>query len=234
MSNPAMDEVKADESVNQPTQDLVEAVNPVESQDSSEFTAEDRTLLETQEGVIASNIGAFLSIGEALSLIKGRGLHKITEPDLTFEQYCSKRWGFGDKYAYRLINGFDCVANLKAQMTPNNVTVFPTNEAQVRPLTSLPSPKDQVKAWDLVLKKAKGDSITAAMVEAVVARLTSKSVKPLKKAPKKAAAEVEQRKLKAIKDLVAEAKKFPKAKVNAKQWKGFLIKLEKLLKSRRS
>jgi hypothetical protein len=67
----------------------------------------------------------------------------VLEPKLTFERYCEEKWGFGQAYAYRLIRGYECVKNLKVHLAPQGVTVFPTNEAQVRPLTSLP-PKEQV------------------------------------------------------------------------------------------
>jgi len=136
------------------------------------FTDADKVLLETQERVIEKYLGAFLLVGEALSIIKGRDLQRMLDPNLTFDQYCSKKWGFGEAYAYRLISGYECVKNLKDVMAPQGVVVFPTNEAQVRPLTSLPS-KDQVKAWSQVLRKADGN-VTATLVFNIVKGASAK------------------------------------------------------------
>jgi hypothetical protein len=131
------------------------------------FTAADKALLEKQESVIASNIGAFLLLGGALAIIKGRELQRILDPKLTFDQYCSNKWGFGQAYAYRLISAYDCVKNLKGTLAPKGVTVFPTNEAQVRPLTSL-LPADQAKAWAKVVKTAGTSVVTATLVSNIV------------------------------------------------------------------
>jgi hypothetical protein len=148
------------------------AVEIIKSKGVLVFTEADKALLETQESVIAKYIGAFLLVGEALAIIKGRELQRILDPKLTFDEYCSKKWGFGQAYAYRLISGYECVANLRDSLAPQGVTVFPTNEAQVRPLTSLP-PKDQVKAWSQVLKKAEGN-VTATLVLNIVKGASAK------------------------------------------------------------
>jgi len=140
----------------------IESVEIIPSRGVLVFTEADKVLLEAQESVIEKYLGAFLLVGEALSIIKGRELQRMLDPKLTFDEYCSKKWGFGQAYAYRLISGYDCVKNLKDVMIPQGVTVFPTNEAQVRPLTSL-SPENQVKAWDQILKKADGN-VTATLV----------------------------------------------------------------------
>ena len=124
------------------------------------FTDAERALLKSKEDIIGSNQSAFLGLGEALHAIKEGGLYEISHPGLTFEDYCAKRWGFGQAYAYRLIAAYLCVKNLKDSLTPNKVTVFPVNESQVRPKAGL-KPDEQVKVWTAVLEKANGQTVTA-------------------------------------------------------------------------
>ncbi len=128
------------------------------------FTDAERALLKSKEDIIGSNQSAFLGLGEALHAIKEGGLYEISHPGLTFEDYCAKRWGFGQAYAYRLIAAYLCVKNLKDSLTPNKVTVFPVNESQVRPMAGL-KPDEQVKVWTAVLEKANGQTVTAKLVE---------------------------------------------------------------------
>jgi hypothetical protein len=207
----------------------VEATKTDESKKAPVFTADDKALLEKQEGVIASNIGAFLVLGEALSIIKGRDLQKITDPNLTFDEYCTKKWGFGKTYAYRLIGGYDCVDNLKDHLAPNGVTLFPANEAQVRPLTSL-LPGEQVKAWSAVLKKANGGGVTAAMVEEVLEETAGKPAKSYRKSKTgDANAKAELKKLKTITRLVEKALEIDPAERTIKKLSDVLIKIQELL-----
>jgi hypothetical protein len=194
-----------------------EAVKPAGSKDTPVFTTEDKAALEKQEGVIASNIGAFLVLGEALSIIKDRDLYKITEPTLDFDAYCAKKWGFGEKYAYRLIKSYKCVKHLKGQLGDHGVTVYPTNEAQVRDLAGL-KPEEQVKTWSAVLKKANGGGITAALVEEVLTGKGAKTSKSEATAETKTAdAKTEHKKLKTIARLIEKAKQIDAAELSFKE-----------------
>jgi len=228
VSNPKKVEAKADKPANwQPP--ATEAAKPAESKDKPVFTVEDKAALEKQEGVIASNIGAFLLIGEALSIIKERDLYKITEPTLDFDAYCAKKWGFGEKYAYRLIKSYKCVKHLKEQLGDHGVTLYPTNEAQVRDLAGL-KPEEQVKTWSAVLKKANGGGITAALVEEVLTGKGAKASKSEATAETKTAdAKTEHKKLKTIARLVEKAKQIDAEELNFKKFKELLDKIEELL-----
>ena len=207
----------------------VEVMKAVESKNEAVFTADDKALLAKQESVIASNVGAFLLLGEALSIIKGRDLQKTTDPKLTFDEYCSKKWGFGKAYAYRLISGYECVTHLKGQMAPNGVTLFPTNEAQVRPLTGL-SPEKQVQAWSDVLKKANGGSVTAAMVDDVVEGSADNTTKPEAAVDRKVvAAKAEHKKLNTIAKIIEKALKVDPAERSIRELTEILTKIQKLL-----
>lgn len=207
----------------------IESVEIIPSKSVFVFSDADKVLLETQEGVIAKYIGAFLLVGEALAIIKGRELQRILNPKLTFDEYCSKKWGFGQTYAYRLISGYECVQNLKDHMTPRGITVFPTNEAQVRPLTSLPA-KEQVKAWDQVLKKADGN-VTATLVYNIVKGASAKKADKTSASEKASGAEAnaEQKKLKAIARLVEKALSVKPAKRSIKGLSEVLVRIQGLL-----
>jgi hypothetical protein len=207
----------------------MESVEIMPSRGVLVFTDADKVLLEAQESVIEKYLGAFLLVGEALSIIKGRELQRMLDPKLTFDEYCSKKWGFGQTYAYRLISGYDCVKNLKDVMAPQVITVFPTNEAQVRPLTSLP-PKDQVKAWTQVLKKADGN-VTATLVFNIVKGVSGK--KPGKSGAGeeagKAGANAEQDTLMEIVGLVEKALKVTPSKRTVKRLSAVLEQILDLL-----
>jgi hypothetical protein len=202
-----------------------------ESEAEGKFTAADKVLLQTQEQVIASNVGAFLRLGEALSVIKSRNLQKITDPNLKFEDYCSSKWGFGQAYAYKLIAAYQCSKHLQDTMAPNGVTAFPSNEAQVRPLTKLEK-TDQVKAWSAVLQKANGGTITAAMVEEVVGDEESGSDTKTTTDAKAAAGKAARKTLSAIAKLVEKAMQMDPAEINIKKLQFIIEKIEKLLQSK--
>jgi hypothetical protein len=200
------------------------------SKETVDFTPDDKLLLEKQERIIASHVGAFLLIGEALSIIKGRDLQLIADSKLTFEQYCEKRWDFGKAYAYRLIAGYECVKRLKEELSPNGVTLFPANEAQVRPLAGL-KPEDQVKAWPKVLKRANDGYLTAALVEEVVEEMAgkSKTAKSYRATKTNADAKAEQEKLKTIAKIVDKALQVDLAERTIKELSGVLMKIQELL-----
>lgn len=210
----------------------VEVAKAAASNDRVVFTAEDKELLEKQESVIASNIGAFLVLGEALYVIKEHDLQKVSDSKLTFDEYCSRKWGFGQAYAYRLISCYKCVKHLRDQLAPNGVILYPANEAQVRPLTSL-SPEDQVKAWISALKRANGGVITAAIVESVADGMGAQKASKLDIAEliKNADAKAEHKKLKTIANIVAKVRQTNPAVLNVKVLLGIISKIEKTLKS---
>ncbi len=223
---------KALEFMNHQTAAEVEIEDAPESQDKVAFTEDDIALLEEQENVIASNIGAFLLLGEALNVIQSRNLQRITDPELTFEEYCSSKWGIGDKYGYKLISAYQCVRHLQQKLGPNGVTVYPSNEAQVRPLTKL-EPDEQVKAWADVLKQSNGGNITAAMVDEVANGSAAKKDAKSEATPttKNAATTPEHRKLQSIAKLIEKVKQIDRAKLNLEKLLDTINRIEKLLKS---
>jgi len=213
---------------------MVAAVGIIKSKDIAAFTEADKVMLQKQESVIAQYIGAFLLVGEALCIIKKRELQRILDPKLSFNEYCSKRWGFGQAYAYRLITGYECVKNLKETLGPQGVTVFPTNEAQVRPLASL-SPKDQVIAWNEVLKQADGN-VTATLVANIVHGSVAPKAKQgnVRESASEVKAKAEQAKLMTIANLVQKAMSLTPAKHTVKKLLDVLKRIQSVLAGKKS
>jgi len=94
------------------------------------------------EKLIASNQERFYEIGKALKEIRDTGLYKKTL-FTTFAAYTKDRWDMSKSHAYRLINSYMVIKNLR--MSPIG-DIFPVNEFQIRPLIKL-SPSTQRKVW---------------------------------------------------------------------------------------
>lgn len=114
--------------------------------------------LERCESVINQHLAAFFEVGKALIEIQRKKLYRTQYQ--TFEEYCHKRWDMSRFYAYRHIQGAEVVGHL---LTIGNIPL-PQNEAQVRPLVSLPL-KQATKTWMKVLAESEGKTITGKMVE---------------------------------------------------------------------
>lgn len=109
------------------------------------------------EATIEHGMQTFVEVGLALMEIRDGRLYRAEFG--TFEEYCQERWGWERRHAYRLIDAAAAVENV-SNWTQNQV---PANEAQARPLTSLP-PAQQREAWERVLETAPNGKITAAIV----------------------------------------------------------------------
>ena len=94
------------------------------------------------EKLIAGNQGSFHEVGKALKEIRDQRLYKAIFFE-TFAAYTKARWDMGKSQAYRLINSYVVVKNLK--MSPIG-DILPANEFQVRPLIQL-TPLKQRKVW---------------------------------------------------------------------------------------
>lgn len=207
-----------------------------EAQAEVKFTEADKELFQQQESLITTNESAFLVIGQALSVIKAKDLHKVIYPQLTFKEYCNHRWGWGDKYAYKIISAYECVSRLKKALGPKGITIFPTCEAQVRPLTKLKE-DEQIKYWSEIVDDADGKTITALMIEEAVdghsdtatsadtaAVLADKADKEQKEQVKAAI-----KKLTAISKLVTKVKEMNLSDLSATKFKEIIDKIAHLL-----
>lgn len=90
--------------------------------------------------MVRTGIETFWKVGKALADIRDGRLYR--ESHGTFEDYCRERWDITDNYARRLIGSAEVRANLET--VP--IGTVPENEAQSRPLASLP-PELQRAAW---------------------------------------------------------------------------------------
>lgn len=124
------------------------------------------------EATIERGLATFVEVGSALAEIRDSHLYQKSHP--TFEAYCRERWGMARQTAYQLIAAVAVVENVRHG---GHGTTLPTNERQVRPLTKLDKPEQQVKAWELAQEFAetKGRAApTASDVSRAVARFEEK------------------------------------------------------------
>lgn len=119
-------------------------------------TDAERGRLAECEAVIERGLKTFVDVGNALLEIRDSRLYRAEFG--TFEDYCRQRWNLSKPYATQMIQAAEVVGNLVAI-----ATVLPANEAQARPLTSLP-PEQQREAWQYVVESAPPTGITAAQV----------------------------------------------------------------------
>lgn len=104
---------------------------------------------------------AFVEIGEALIKIKKANLYRGHGE--VFEEYCAARWGFHHSHANELMGAARFVKGLESvPQAPK-----PERESIVRPLLKLPPDKAQ-SVWIRAAELAKGKTITARLVKAVV------------------------------------------------------------------
>lgn len=133
------------------------------------FMTDTLTLSETQqltslETVIETGLETFVQVGQALMEIRDKRLYR--ERHATFGDYCHQRWGFQRAHAYRMIEAAQVVSNL----SPIGDTPKPANEAQTRPLVSLP-PEWQREAWQRAVETAPEGRVTERHVRQVVEEL---------------------------------------------------------------
>lgn len=126
------------------------------------LTSEEARRLRDLERVVQQGLETFYRVGKALMEIKESQLYRAGFPN--FDAYCRAKWKMGRAYAYGLINTAEVMERLAGRFD-----VLPRNEAQVRPLLSLP-PEKQLHAWDMALRTA-GSSLTQAHVRSVVKTL---------------------------------------------------------------
>jgi len=190
------------------------------SKEEAPLTAKERQLLGQCEKALRTGIGQFLAVGNALRQINCSRLYRENFP--TFELYCQVHWSLGSKYAYRLIQSAECVEGLKKAASAKGYEVLPSNESQVRPLTRLNKPNQQVNAWKRAVKAGEGN-VTAEVVEQVVNGMLGQ---PSKKGSAKSTKKHAEHQLESIGTLVSkELKKFKHLKPNLKKLLNRILEL---------
>jgi len=129
--------------------------------------------LAQYEQIIDQGIKTFVQVGQALLAIRDQRLYR--ESHATFEDYLRQRWDLGRSYAHRMIDAAVVVENL---LPIGNIV--PANEAQARPLTTLP-PDQQREVWREAVETAPPSGVTAKHVQQTVKRVKERTTTP--KAP---------------------------------------------------
>lgn len=150
-----------------------------EKVERSPLSPEEAQELEQCENDIEDAISGFYTVGLRLRMIKLKKLYRAAYD--TFDEYCQKRFGFGQNYANRIARASKVVENLKS--VPNGTVSVPTTEAQARALCSLP-PEQQIEAARNLQKKTGDKEPTTKDYQEEV----NKMVKPTAKKAKKGAA----------------------------------------------
>jgi hypothetical protein len=144
---------------------LIEPLSPAEVQ-----------TLEHYEHVIAQGIKTFVEVGHALLAIRDQRLYR--ESYATFEDYLRQRWDLSRSYAHRMIDAAVVVENV---LPIGNIV--PANEAQARPLATLP-PEQQREVWREAVETAPASGVTAKHVQATVKRHRDRTSEPKVNKPK--------------------------------------------------
>lgn len=130
----------------------------------------ERNRLEENEKKIGEVLLSFIDIGEALYEIRESRLYR--EGFDTFEDYCRKRWNFSRQRASQLIEGAKI-----AELLSTDVTIWPSNEAQVRPLAGLSNEK-VTEAWKIAKALAGKKEISGRIVKEAVNSLREVNSEP--------------------------------------------------------
>lgn len=136
--------------------------------------------LKGHEDIIASGVKAFLDVGNSLMAIRDERLY-AKEYD-TFEDYCSKRWGFKKTYAYQLIESAVVIRDLDSANGGRRDAVFPENERQARAVAeSAPDAKTRAVVWKAAVESApKGEDGKPRVTAQVVKKAAAAIVGPRK------------------------------------------------------
>ena len=143
------------------------------------LTEAERKQLANYEETINQGITGFKKVAEALLAINVGRLYR--EEFKTFQEYCRVKWDFTARHANRLMLAGNVVKNIESDQLVSSVpTAVPENEAQTRPLQSLPA-QQQVAACRIVAQNP-GKQTTKSFVNAAD-KVTGKIPKEEKSTP---------------------------------------------------
>ncbi|BCU76865.1 hypothetical protein [Luteolibacter sp. LG18] len=129
-------------------------------------SSDTRKAFNLHHAVVVEKRGDFVALGEALASIRRDDLWKAG-PYRSWEAYCALELGCSKAYANRLIKSSEIMKELNPILKAKEL-VPPMNEAQVRPLAKLSTPKAQADAWKKAVGIADGRAPTADIVSHVV------------------------------------------------------------------
>lgn len=156
---------------------------------------ESKRLIELEK-TIASGVGAFVEVGEALAEIRDSRLYRIDHS--SFDDYLEVKWGISRSKASRLISAAETVRLLPIGNSP-------ASESVVRPLSALPV-EQRAPAFAEAVKKSPNGKPTAKTIRAVVDKVIPRETTPEPKASEPEA-EVWRERCEAMVDENAELKR---------------------------
>jgi len=139
-------------------------------------TAVNNDLIEREARIERAQRNAYYEIGLELKAIRDKGLYKVDRQApvngrysfQTFEEYVEQRW---DMQLRRVQQIIECAEAVSALENAKNFSCFPSRESHVRELLKLESDAQRADVWQRVV--AKGETITAKLIEAEVSRFTA-------------------------------------------------------------
>ncbi len=135
------------------------------------LTQDDADYLDQREKIVSLGIKATIATAQALFDIHSYGGGRLWKAGhSTFESYCQKRWDLKKSQAYRLVECGKFLADLETDGKTDDSPFgekLPKNEAQVRPLLSLPE-EHRMECWKGILADAVPADLTAREVNAKV------------------------------------------------------------------
>ena len=124
----------------------------------SSLSVSEQTELSKLETVIKRGIRSFIEVGKALMDVRDKRLYRGAFA--TFEEYCQRKWGIGDRRAKQLITG----SRVAGEMAGTQVPMMPENEKQVRPLAGL-TPPQREQVWGQAVEEAGGQPPASRVAE---------------------------------------------------------------------
>ena len=138
---------------------------------ASDVPETDKQYLAEREKIVSLGIKATIATAKALFEIHSFGDGRLWKADHpTFEAYCRARWDLKKSQAYRLVECGKFIAGLEKCGQDEDSRFgekLPKNEAQVRPLLSLPE-EYRLECWNGILVGTDPAALTAREVDARV------------------------------------------------------------------
>ncbi len=133
---------------------------------AKKLNRQEKINLQVCEKRIRAGINTFFhDVGCALKEINDLRLYR--EDHQSFEDYCQQEWEMSRKTAYQLMAASVALATIRENV-PDTMPL-PSNEAQIRPLTSLP-PSVQPKVWMEAVESSEGRRVTGSHVAIIAAK----------------------------------------------------------------
>jgi hypothetical protein len=141
--------------------------------DTIPLTAQEKVRFTELEAIVETHLETFLSVGRALAEIRNRRLYR--ELYGTWEDYCTRKWGFGYSRANELIRSTEIAEGLLAgPAAPDGDAPLPADlsPAALRPLQRL-EPALANSCWRLACRVGKPTSYTVGKIVRAVEQAVS-------------------------------------------------------------